>query len=187
MLVFLDFEASSLSKVSYPIEVGWIFEDGRTGEFLIRPAPQWTDWSEEAAGIHGIDREALTRDGVPLEDVAQTMLEVLSGHDLVASAPSWDGKWLSTLLRAAGQPRHALRLRATEEVLRECALALLAPHMSAEALSSAVDRVLAQSSRPQTEKPAHRALADAIAERDRWLTVRQVAKAVIEEDRRAHG
>ena len=29
------------------------------------------------------------------------MVEVLSGHDLCASAPSWDGKWLSALLRAA--------------------------------------------------------------------------------------
>ena len=26
MLVFLDFEASSLGKRSYPIEVGWVFE-----------------------------------------------------------------------------------------------------------------------------------------------------------------
>ena len=39
MLVFLDFEASSLGKRSYPIEVGWVFEDGRSEAHLIRPAP----------------------------------------------------------------------------------------------------------------------------------------------------
>ena len=44
MRVFLDFEASSLSKDSYPIEVGWAGEDGSTEAHLIRPAPDWTDW-----------------------------------------------------------------------------------------------------------------------------------------------
>lgn len=48
MLVFLDFEASSLSKQSYPIEVAWVFEDGRSEEYLIRPAPIWTDWDSAA-------------------------------------------------------------------------------------------------------------------------------------------
>ena len=41
------------------------------------------------------------------------------GHDLLASAPSWDGKWLSALLRAAGLPRHSLRLRDSDEAMRE--------------------------------------------------------------------
>ncbi|MFT3810039.1 MAG: hypothetical protein QM698_08990 [Micropepsaceae bacterium] len=36
MLAFLDFEASSLSDNSYPIEVAWIFEDG-TGELSDPP------------------------------------------------------------------------------------------------------------------------------------------------------
>ena len=39
MLVFLDFEASSLAKRGYPIEVAWVFEDGRAESHLIRPAP----------------------------------------------------------------------------------------------------------------------------------------------------
>ncbi|WP_171905933.1 hypothetical protein [Sphingobium phenoxybenzoativorans] len=54
MLVFLDFEASSLAKRSYPIEVGWVFEDGSSAAYLIRPAPDWTDWDAGAAAIHGI-------------------------------------------------------------------------------------------------------------------------------------
>ena len=51
MIVFLDFEASSLSDDSYPIEVGWVFEDGRTEAHLIRPAPAWTDWDPAAEAI----------------------------------------------------------------------------------------------------------------------------------------
>jgi hypothetical protein len=37
MRVFLDFEASSLGKNGYPIEVGWVFEDGACEAHLIRP------------------------------------------------------------------------------------------------------------------------------------------------------
>lgn len=45
MLAFLDFEASSLAERSYPIEVGWVFEDGAGEAHLIRSAPEWTDWT----------------------------------------------------------------------------------------------------------------------------------------------
>lgn len=43
MKVFLDFEASSLSDQSYPVEVAWVFQDGRTESHLINPAPEWVD------------------------------------------------------------------------------------------------------------------------------------------------
>ena len=105
MHVFLDFEASSLGKTSYPIEVAWVFEDGRGEAHLIRPAEGWTDWDARAEAIHHIPQAALQRDGSPVEVVAARMIAVLTGHDLYASAPSWDGKWLSTLLRAARLPR----------------------------------------------------------------------------------
>ena len=70
MLVFLDFEASSLSKRSYPIEVGWVFEDGKAEAYLIRPAPDWTDWDEEAEAIHHIAPERLWAEGAPHDVVA---------------------------------------------------------------------------------------------------------------------
>src|SRR5690242_16963242 len=127
MLAFLDFEASSLAERSYPIEVGWVFEDGAGEAHLIRPAPEWTDWSAAAQTIHGIDRADLLANGADHAAVARRMIEVLTGHTLCASAPSWDGKWLSTLLRAAGLPRHALRLRKTDEVLAETVRVILAP------------------------------------------------------------
>jgi hypothetical protein len=159
MIVFLDFEASSLAKRSYPIEVGWAAEDGSGEGYLIRPAPGWDDWGAEAEAIHGIPHETLLRDGTPHEVVAHRMVKVLAGHDLYASAPSWDGKWLSALLRAAGLPRRALRLRDTEEAHRAVLLAAGLPPENAEAMLP-------------DEPPAHRALEDARRELRRWQGLR---------------
>lgn len=117
MNVFLDFEASSLSKHSYPIEIAWVFEDGRSRSFLITPLANWTDWSPDAQSIHGITREMLALKGTSISFVVDEMMRDLEGHVLHASSPSWDGKWLSVLLRAAGRPRHALRLRKSDDHL----------------------------------------------------------------------
>jgi len=65
---FLDFEASLLSKHSYPIEIIWVFE-WRSRTFLIKPAPGWTDWSAEAEAIHGISPEFLQREGAGIADI----------------------------------------------------------------------------------------------------------------------
>ena len=111
--VFVDFEASSLAKGSYPIEVAWVFEDGSSESHLIRPAPAWTDWAESAERIHGIPRDTLFAEGLPHEEVARRMVNRLTGHALYVTAPSWDGQWLSKLLRAASLPRHALRVEDT--------------------------------------------------------------------------
>ncbi len=76
MKVFLVFEASSLSDHSYPVEVAWVFQDGRSESHLIRPATGWTDWDDEAEAIHGITREKLASEGEPHADVATHMVEV---------------------------------------------------------------------------------------------------------------
>jgi len=177
MLVFLDFEASSLARDSYPIEVAWVFEDGTSESHLIRPARGWEDWDEAAEAIHHIPREELARDGMRHDALARRMVASLSGHDLTASAPSWDGKWLSALLRASGLPRHILRLRDTEEVQRETARNILAAHIASEHLETEVERlrIAAIEALPKAAT-AHRALADAAAERTRWLAVRAAAE-----------
>ena len=177
MLVFLDFEASSLRKRSYPIEVGWVFEDGRSESHFIRPAEGWTDWDEQAEAIHRISRSHLFTEGSPPDIVARHMLEELTGHDLLASAPSWDGKWMSALLRAAGLPRHSLRLRDSDDAHRESASAILAAVISPNQLEDAVAEVLALSEvRARHQQPVHRALADAEEERARWLAVQATAR-----------
>ena len=177
MIVFLDFEASGLTPHGFPIEVGWAMEDGTGEAHLIRPAPGWVEWDEMAEEIHHITRAQLEREGEPHEAVARRMVAVLSGHDLYASAPSWDGKWLSLLLRAAGLPRHALRLRDTEEARQGAALAAVRaagadPRTHAGLLVSVLSRLQHEA---EDATPAHRALAD--AERERWLwqeTIRRV-------------
>jgi hypothetical protein len=144
MLVFLDFEASSLGKRSYPIEVGWVFENGTSEAYLIRPAPGWDEWDQTAEAIHGISRDTAVAEGASHDRVAHRMIETLSGHDLLASAPSWDGKWLSILLRAAGLPRHSLRLRDSDDAHRDCALAILAPVIAPDSLAAEVTALLAR-------------------------------------------
>lgn len=177
MRVFIDFEASSLGKTSYPIEVAWVFEDGREQSYLIRPPERWTDWDPAAEAVHRIPRAAIERDGTPHDVVARRMVEALTGHDLFASAPSWDGKWLSALLRAAKLPRHALRLRDTDEAQRDGAAEILAPVVPREALGSVVEEVV-RSATPDgdPEPPAHRALADARAELAAYRRVCAVAR-----------
>lgn len=175
MNVFLDFEASSLSDRSYPIEVAWVFEDGRSESHLIAQAPSWTDWDPAAERIHGIARDTLIRDGIPHDVVAARMVEVLSGHALFVSAPSWDGKWMSALLRAAGLPRHALRLKDTDVALRETAVAILGDRLPPDQLSITVHNMVARAGASKSSAPAHRALADAIGEREVWLRLREAA------------
>lgn len=178
MLVFLDFEASSLSRDSYPIEVAWVFEDGSGEAHLIRPAPGWDEWSEAAEAVHHIPRGLLEAEGEPHDAVARRMVEALAGHDLLATAPSWDGKWLSVLLRAAGLPRRALTLRDTEAAQQETAERILAPHVDAAKLADvAEDVVTLTGMRRRDAAPAHRALADAEEERQRWLAVVAAAEA----------
>lgn len=174
MIAFLDFEASSLSDDSYPIEVGWVFEDGKAASYLIKPAPDWTDWSTESEQIHGLSRFVLENEGIAVEAVAKEMLQSLAGHDLFASAPSWDGKWLSVLLRRAGHPRHALRLQDSEEAFARAAREVL----GAFADESLISGVVAKSMRAkESSRPSHRALADAKAEHACWLQVRSAALA----------
>jgi hypothetical protein len=173
MIVFLDFEASSLDKKSFPVEVAWVFEDGRSQSRLIRPVAGWTDWSSEAEGIHGISRNLLYAEGIAAEVVAREMLETLGGHDLYASSPSWDGKWLSILLRAAGLPRHALRLRKSDDAFADVARSVLGEAASETDIQSLVADVIAGT---EPASPAHRALSDAKLELHRWNIVRQTAE-----------
>jgi hypothetical protein len=184
MRVFLDFEASSLGKKGYPIEVGWVFEDGTSEAHLIAPAPNWTDWDEEAEAIHRIDRAMLAAEGTQVDRVASRMVAVLSDHTLYASAPSWDGKWLSALLRAAGLPRHSLRLRDTEEARQEVIAELIGDVVPPQELDATVSELLAQAAAFGKGLTAtHRALADAEQER----RIFQEACRLAEEERRRRG
>ncbi|MDV3480102.1 hypothetical protein [Sphingobium yanoikuyae] len=103
-IVALDFEASCLPKHgrSYPIEVGIAHTADTARSWLIRPHSSWRgwDWTQEAENLHGLTRERIARDGMPVEQVAIELRDALSGACVVADSPI-DGHWLRTLEAAA--------------------------------------------------------------------------------------
>lgn len=104
--VILDFEASSLSLKSWPIEIGlsWIEEGAvQTWSSLIRPAATWDldDWSSQSAAVHRIAFSNLAA-AASAQDVAQIFLKILAGRQLVSDAPEFETRWLTRLLHAAG-------------------------------------------------------------------------------------
>jgi hypothetical protein len=182
MIVFMDIEASGLTDDSYPIEIAWVFEDGSGGEsHYLRPAPGWTGWSVAAEEAHGITRDVLEKNGQPAEAVARRLVEALSGHDLTASSPNWDGKWLSDLLEAGGFSRDRLSLRDTEEVQAEAIARVLeldlatAPRDPGETLPRDVETIMVLAGLEERRIHHHRALDDAEEERQRWLKVQDKA------------
>lgn len=177
MLAFLDFEASSLGPHSYPIEVGWVFEDGQAEGYLIRPAPGWVDWDPIAEQIHGISREDLEQNGLSPNVVAARMMAELKDYQILASAPSWDGKWLSALLRAAGLPRRALTLTRTDDVIAALARQQLVGKMPDVAARETVADLIAEV-RAGEGVPEHRALSDARIEQARWRKVLDATAAL---------
>ena len=107
-LAVIDFEASSLSQESWPIEVGlsWI-ESGeiRTWSSLIKPHESWMieDWSAMSASVHRIPFEDLM--GAPSAgSVAHKFASVLAARTLVSDAPRYENHWLARLLTAGDLP-----------------------------------------------------------------------------------
>lgn len=103
----LDFEASSLSRTSWPIEVGLSWVEGgaiQTWASLIRPHADWdpADWSQQSAAVHGICLEDL-RDAPHAADVVRTLFKVLEARRLVSDAPEFESRWLARLLLATDQ------------------------------------------------------------------------------------
>jgi DNA polymerase III subunit epsilon len=97
-LLFLDFEASSLSRASWPLEIGCsAIMDGeiKTTAMLIRPRAWWTDWSEASAAIHGIRRADLD-DGRDADHVA-AWTDGFRHYLVVSDQPEWEQYWLDRL------------------------------------------------------------------------------------------
>lgn len=101
----LDFEASSLSQESWPIEVGlsWIANGHvQTWSSLIRPDPAWDigDWSQQSAEVHGIPLSDL-ENAPSAAEVVEAFLNALEGRKSVSDAPEFEARWLDRLFRAA--------------------------------------------------------------------------------------
>jgi len=187
MLVFLDIEASSLEPDSYPIEIGWVFENGAGEAHLIQPETDWKDWASSAQNLHQISRATLARDGSPAEAVGQRLVAALTGHVVCSDAAGWDGRWLGCLLRAAGLPGQSLTLTDTRRINHAAARTILGDVLCEPALGEAVGDVLALVRLRHRGGPVHRALADAQRERQGFMAVRCAALAMAARIRSAHG
>ena len=100
----IDVEASGFGSTSYPIEVGVALDDGRKYCTLILPSPGWTHWDKDAEKVHGISRDLLHTYGMPVDQVADTLNELLDGVTLFTDGWVVDKPWLTTLFYAAGKP-----------------------------------------------------------------------------------
>ncbi|NUB11261.1 hypothetical protein GAY28_00245 [Azospirillum brasilense] len=104
--VSLDCEASGLEprELTFPVSVGVCLPDLTTRHWLIRPTQEWLDWPWDpvAEGIHGISRDMLLGEGLPVEQVAAELTEVVAGRTCVSDSDR-DLGWIRTLYRAAGQ------------------------------------------------------------------------------------
>ena len=111
-LAFIDFEASGLGPRSWPIEVGWAFEDGVGESFLISPAPEWTmdQWDPRAEALHGITPKMLSDLGVNASVACNRMNAALGDCMVYSDAPDWDAFWMMRLFDAAGR-RSSIRLK----------------------------------------------------------------------------
>ncbi len=120
----LDIEASGFGPGSYPIEIGFVRDDGHSWCTLVRPQPHWTHWDTEAAGLHGITRGALLSHGRPADLVARTLNEALAGETVYCDGWAHDYPWLAMLFDAAEQVP-AFRLEAAARLVSGDALGRL--------------------------------------------------------------
>ena len=104
-ILFLDFEASSLTAGSWPVEIGYArIADGRVvvEAALIAPEAAWSmdDWSEASARLHGLSIEAV-RCGRPAAEIA-ARTDRFRDFLVVSDNPAWDQWWLDRL--RSGRP-----------------------------------------------------------------------------------
>jgi DNA polymerase III epsilon subunit-like protein len=162
---FLDFEASSLDLIaSYPIEVGVCLPDGSLHSWLIQPHVLWLDWSESAERVHGITRETLEKEGLPIREVALALNEILSGQ-VFCDAWTFDSFWMHRLFRAA---------RTLPEFQLESVAMVLTPQQ-VQQWAAARQRVISN-----LGLPIHRAANDALILQKTWQSIGQDPGNIVE-------
>ena len=116
---FLDFEASSLSSVSYPIEVAWSLGDGSIESYLISPAgiETWTEWSVLSEKLHDIPRDELLAHGKSPDWICNRMNQQLFDQTVYTDNPDYDGMWLAKMFSIVRGSRLRFRLGLIDELL----------------------------------------------------------------------
>jgi hypothetical protein len=103
---FMDFEASSLSRESYPIEVAWTDDSGTINSYLVNPdaVVSWRDWDPVSEEIHGIPRQLLCEQGHAPEWVCQQLNASIGLITIYTDAPAYDEFWCRRLYEATQIP-----------------------------------------------------------------------------------
>lgn len=96
-LRMVDIEASSLFKLSHPIEIGVCGVDLAPEAMLIKPPPHWDDWSVASENVHRISRTMLERDGIEPRLVALRMNAIMRGKYGISDNVGFDSDWNSRL------------------------------------------------------------------------------------------
>lgn len=119
----LDIEASGFGRGSYPIEVGVATEQGEEYAWLIQPEPDWLHWDDGAEAIHGISRDQLALEGLPVTLVADQLNELLEGQILYSDGWGFDSGWLALLFYSARKTM-TFRLETLPRILSEYQLSV---------------------------------------------------------------
>lgn len=157
----LDIEASGFGRHGYPIEIGFVRDDGLAWCTLIRPLPEWTHWDERAESVHRIARDTLLQHGRPPAAVARTLNESLAGRTVYCDAWAHDYAWLALLYEVAGMTP-SFHLESVHRLLDDGLRAALEPALQqargngqrhrashdARVLQQALDAVLGRTSPP---------------------------------------
>ena len=98
----IDIEASGLSSLSYPIEIGIVLDNGEQYQSLIKPLTDWTHWDHGAEQLHGISQKELKQRGRAVETVCKEVNEFCSGRTLYSDCWVHDSTWLNLLFWRAG-------------------------------------------------------------------------------------
>jgi hypothetical protein len=151
----IDFEASSLHKLSYPIEIAisqWNGPDDPTGvtwHTLIGETADWRAkglWSEDSQRIHGIDRAALVDAPEPSLVMAQANRFAPVGSVAFCDGGSYDSFWMQRLADAAGR-RPAVLLGSFAHLL-----SFLDDEQTARIVSHHSERKIAHRAAPDAEQ-----------------------------------
>lgn len=97
----LDIEASGLSPISYPIEIGLVHQQHEY-QTLIRPDDSWKHWNLDAEALHGLSREEISNNGESAEMVARALNQLLADQTVYSDHEDWDGFWMRRLFETVG-------------------------------------------------------------------------------------
>lgn len=114
----IDIEASGFGNGSWPVEVGYVLPDGSAFCTLVRPAPGWTHWDDEAQRLHGIALDSARLLGREAAEVARLLNDGLRGQTVYCDGWARDYAWLGKLFETA-RCAPKFRLEAVQRLLAE--------------------------------------------------------------------